>query len=494
MKHKQLFIVVAMAVCIAVAGTAAAQAGKADAPAAVIGTAFTYQSQIKRNGALFTGTCDMQFRLWDSAAAGLQQGPLLSANAVNVNNGIITVELDFGSQFKGEARWLEPSAKCADDAVFTTMPRVPLNPVPYALYSAAPWVTTGSILSYMSGNVGIGTTSPSSRLEIAAQDGLAITGYQPFLTLRDTNNANKRSIIQGADGKIIFYPDSFIGGAPAMVIDNVDGSVGIGTTSPAGKLQVQASGSGIAVFGNSPSGAGVVGTSTSWVGVYGESSSQTAVWGKSTTASGVVGTSGSYVGVWGESDSFEGVRGISHNVDHGGVVGVNDAAGGVAVYGIAPNGGYAAWFNGRTKTNVLEITGGSDLAERFNISGDKAEPGTLMIIDVANPGHLTISQHAYDTKVAGIVSGAGDIKPGLTMHQAGVMEGNTEVAIAGRVYVKATAVNGTIKPGDLLTTSDVAGYAMKATDRDQEYGAVIGKAMTGLDKGEGLVLVLVNLQ
>ena len=222
------------------------------ATSAPVGTAFTYQSQIKRNGALFTGTCDMQFRLWDSAAAGVQQGPLLSANAVNVNNGIFTVELDFGSQFKGNARWLEPSAKCADDAVFTTMPRVPLNPVPYALYSAAPWVTTGSILSYMSGNVGIGTTSPSSRLEIAAQDGLAITGYQPFLTLRDTNNANKRSIIQGADGKIIFYPDSFIGGVPAMVIDNVDGSVGIGTTSPAGKLQVQANSGGIAVFGQAP--------------------------------------------------------------------------------------------------------------------------------------------------------------------------------------------------------------------------------------------------
>jgi hypothetical protein len=40
----------------------------------------------------------------------------------------------------------------------------------------------------------------------------------------------------------------------------------------------------------------------------------------------------------------------------------------------------------------------------------------------------------------------------------------------------------------------MAGYAMKATNRDQAYGAVIGKAMTGLDKGEGLVLVLVNLQ
>jgi hypothetical protein len=492
MKRKHIVVLIAVMLCVSLAGIAAAQS---NGPNAAVTTKFTYQGQIKRAGALFDGTCNMRFTLWDAATAGVQQASYIVPAPVTVSDGVFAVEVDFGAQFKGDARWIQTETQCADDAGYTTLPRVALTAVPYALYSAAPWVTAiSNTIYYNGGNVGIGTTSPTSKLEIAAQDGLAITGFQPFLTLRDTNNANKRSVIQGADGRIIFYPDSFIGGVPAMMIDNVSGNVGIGTINPAAKLQVLDSGSGIGVYGTSATGSGVVGVSGSWVGVYGESASQTAVWGKSTTASGVVGSSGSYVGVWGESTSFEGVRGVSHNVDHGGVVGVNDAAGGVAVYGIAPNGGYAAWFNGRTKTNVLEITGGSDLAEQFNISEDKADPGTLLIIDAANPGHLTISLRAYDTRVAGIVSGAGDIKPGLTLHQAGIMEGNTEVAIAGRVYVKATAVNGAIKPGDLLTTSDVAGYAMKATDRDQAYGAVIGKAMTGLDKGEGLVLVLVNLQ
>jgi hypothetical protein len=46
----------------------------------------------------------------------------------------------------------------------------------------------------------------------------------------------------------------------------------------------------------------------------------------------------------------------------------------------------------------------------------------------------------------------------------------------------------------MLTTSDIPGHAMKATDRELAYGAVIGKAMTALDEGTGLVLVLVNLQ
>ena len=253
-------------------------------------------------------------------------------------------------------------------------------------------------------------------------------------------------------------------------------------------------GGGFGVYGSSPTGAGVVGVSTSWVGVYGESTSQTAVWGKSTNATGVGGTSTGYIGVYGESTNYEGVRGVSHHKDHGGVVGVNDAAGGIAVYGIAPNGGYAAWFNGRTKTKVLEITGGADLAERFNVSGAKAEPGTVMIIDAANPGNLAVSRSAYDTKVAGVVSGAGDVQPGLTLQQDGVLEGDTQVAIAGRVYVKAIGSNGPIEPGDLLTTSDLPGYAMKATDPDRSHGAIIGKAMTALDKGTGLVLVLVNLQ
>jgi hypothetical protein len=35
---------------------------------------------------------------------------------------------------------------------------------------------------------------------------------------------------------------------------------------------------------------------------------------------------------------------------------------------------------------------------------------------------------------------------------------------------------------------------MKVTDREKAQGAIIGKAMTGLKEGKGLVLVLVTLQ
>ena len=51
-----------------------------------------------------------------------------------------------------------------------------------------------------------------------------------------------------------------------------------------------------------------------------------------------------------------------------------------------------------------------------------------------------------------------------------------------------------IAPGDLLTTADVPGHAMKVTDFPRAQGAIIGKAMTALESGRGMVLVLVSLQ
>jgi hypothetical protein len=150
---------------------------------------------------------------------------------------------------------------------------------------------------------------------------------------------------------------------------------------------------------------------------------------------------------------------------------------------------------GRTKTCVLEITGGCDLAEPFEMSDSQPIPkGALVIIDEEHPGQLKLSQQAYDKRVAGVVSGAGGINPGLTLTQEGVLEGGQNVALSGRVYALATAANGPIKPGDLLTTSNVPGRAMKATDKERLDGSIIGKAMSSLEDGEGLVLLLVNPQ
>jgi hypothetical protein len=159
---------------------------------------------------------------------------------------------------------------------------------------------------------------------------------------------------------------------------------------------------------------------------------------------------------------------------------------------------------GRTRTGSLEITGGADFAENFDVSsaatGSEAAPakvdaGMVVSIDPTNPGKLQLSTQAYDYQVAGIISGAGGVKPGMMMSQEGTLaDGKHPVALSGRVYCWTDASNGPIKPGDLLTTSDTPGHAMKVTDRAKAQGAIIGKAMTGLKEGKGLVLVLVTLQ
>lgn len=151
---------------------------------------------------------------------------------------------------------------------------------------------------------------------------------------------------------------------------------------------------------------------------------------------------------------------------------------------------------GMASTQLLKITGGSDLAEPFEITGDESiEPGMVVSIDPEHPGQLRISDTAYDRTVAGVVSGAGGVNPGLTMYQEGtVADGSHPIALTGRVYVLADASHTPIRPGDLLTASNNPGHAMKVTNYENGQGATLGKAMSSLEEGTGLVLLLVALQ
>jgi hypothetical protein len=147
-------------------------------------------------------------------------------------------------------------------------------------------------------------------------------------------------------------------------------------------------------------------------------------------------------------------------------------------------------------TQVLSITGGSDLSERFEVSSEAghAEPGMIVSIDPNRPGELRVSDRPYDPTVAGILSGAGGVKPGMLMGQHGTRaDGAHPVALSGRVYCYVDADFGAVKPGDLITTSSTPGHGMKG-EPGKAAGAIIGKAMTPLKEGRGLVLVLVSLQ
>ena len=71
--------------------------------------------------------------------------------------------------------------------------------------------------------MGIGTFSPTSRVEIAAQDGLAITGFQPFMTLRDTGAGGARAVISTGNGDIGFYSNGALARQfPSVLIKDND--------------------------------------------------------------------------------------------------------------------------------------------------------------------------------------------------------------------------------------------------------------------------------
>ena len=343
MNRKSIVVLIITLLCLAAASTAIAQGDKPDGSDVAVGATFTYQGQIKRNGALFNGACDMRFTLWDAATGGLQVAAYTPPTQVPVTGGVYTVEVDFGNQFKGEARWIQTEAKCADDTGYTTLPRVALNPTPYAI-GLIPGAQVSGNIAGTAGVLRVTNNGAGAALLGLANSSTGAT----YGVLGNAFSPTGYAVSGYADGgATAVYGYSNAGGA-GVVGESIgfEGVRGVAYDVNHGAVVGIHKGGGFGVYGDSTTGAGVVGKSSSWVGVYGESSTQTAVWGKSTNASGVVGSSTGYIGVYGESTNYEGVRGTSHNASHAGVVGVNDAAGGIGGYCIAPHGGFWSPFLG----------------------------------------------------------------------------------------------------------------------------------------------------
>jgi len=193
---------------------------------------------------------------------------------------------------------------------------------------------------------------------------------------------------------------------------------------------------------------------------------------------------GSGEGAWAESDQGNGLVALSRGLNAAAVYCRNDA------------GGRALFADGVAAVRALDILGGADLAEPFDVNGEPV-PGMVVAIDPAHAGQLRVSDRPYDTTVAGVISGANGLSPGVLMRdeESEHARGRHPVAMTGRVWCFADATSAEIRPGDRLTTSDTPGHAMRVSDEARSPGTVIGKAMSPLPRGEkGLVLVWVNLQ
>lgn len=450
------------------------------------------------------------------------------------------------------------------------------------------WDTTDRVTFQSGGNVGFGTTSPGSKLHLK--------GAGQMLRIDpDSTSQNIVEFYVNGQPKWLWY----LSGNDFRLWDTADrvtfqagGNVGIGTTSPASRLDVVGSSStqvaaatqtaaGVGSFTvgapppaairgdataasnyvlgvlgtvSSPSGAGVVGMNlaasgnNAGAGVRGittSSSAGTGVWGEATA------TTGDNVGVYGTSASSVGTGVIGEATsttsgDSAGVYGLARSNGGIGIFGesvftgagasstlfpigvwgrIQSTSGAAAVFDtfntstnlilGRSGSltapaNVFRVSGtgavfanggvntsGADFAESVSVVNDKSDyqPGDVIAIDTNGTRRFTKVGKAYSTLVAGIYS----TKPGIlaSPHQiddSRVASEEIPLAVVGIVPCKVTNENGAIKAGDLLVSSSREGYAMKGTDSKRMNGAVIGKALQDMKGSTGVIEVLVSLQ
>ena len=147
-------------------------------------------------------------------------------------------------------------------------------------------------------------------------------------------------------------------------------------------------------------------------------------------------------------------------------------------------------LDGRSGDIVLA---NADCAEDFDIlHSTEMEPGTVMVIE--QEGKLKECELPYDKRVAGVISGADNYKPGLLLDKRKSLENRKCISLMGKVFCKVDAQSAPIDVGDLLTTSYTKGHAMKAADPMKAFGSVIGKALKPLKHGRGMIPVLVALQ
>lgn len=238
--------------------------GRVDpAPAAPLGRGFTYQGQLSQAGSPVEGPVTLRFSLWDAAgtgdppSGGIRIGNAQTLTSVPVAAGLFSVELnggdEFGPQaFGGGARWLQVEV-CSDGGCTTATVLGPRQAVTAAPYALGPWQMSGTDLSYLGGRVGIGTAAPAFPLHvkttapaIALQDDATPSQQSGYISFRtsaaetgwmgygtagspDMTLANARS-----GGDIVLWA-----GAERLRVDYPTGNVGVGTATPASKLEVR---------------------------------------------------------------------------------------------------------------------------------------------------------------------------------------------------------------------------------------------------------------
>lgn len=237
-------------------------------------TAFTYQGQLKDGGSPANGLHDFRFRLFSAAAGGAQLGATQCIDNLQVTGGLFTATIDFGAQFLSPSpRFIEIEVRrdtglsCSNTTGFTVLTtRQAITPAPTATHAKSAFAldaADGSISNAVfvdnAGWVGIGTTTPGQPVHIANTTTPSVllqdtgpdatqTGYLDFRNASGTETGwlgfaygegnPDFGIVANRPGGDIVMQALGSGGNLVLLPNN---SVGIGTSSPAAKLDVRGS-------------------------------------------------------------------------------------------------------------------------------------------------------------------------------------------------------------------------------------------------------------
>jgi hypothetical protein len=254
---------------------------------------------------------------------------------------------------------------------------------------------------------------------------------------------------------------------------------------------------GIGVDARSNTNMGLYASSGQGIAVRAEAKKDTAVYATSDTGIGVDARSNTNMGLY--ASSGQGIAVRAEAKKDTAVYATSDTGYAVHAFsehdiGIVAQGAkYAGYFDGDIMvTGDVKLQNG-DCAEEFDVvAAEEVGPGTVVVLD--NEGNVRQSTEAYDRRVAGVVSGAGNLRPGIVLGRRPGASFRLPVALVGKVFCRVDADMSPIQVGDLLTTSSTPGHAMKASEPAKAFGAVIGKALRPLESGRDIIPILVALQ